>query len=108
MPGVTVMPGVVIDKCSIVNTSATIDHDVVVSEGCHIMGSSYIAGRVKIGRYSTIGSNATIFPDITIGENCFIGAGSVVNRNVEDNKVVVGNPAAYLRENRDLSSIFIL
>ena len=102
------MPGVTIDKCGIVNTSATIDHDVVVSEGCHIMGGSYIAGRVKIGRYSTIGSNATIFPDITIGDNCFIGAGSVVNKNVENNKVVFGNPAAYLRENRNLSSTSIV
>lgn len=102
LPGSVLMPGVSVGICSIVNTSACIDHDTKIGKGCHIMGNAYIAGRVRVGDYTTIGSNSTIFPDIVIGSNCFIGAGSVVNRDVPDNQVVVGNPARFLRVSRVL------
>ena len=42
---------------------------------------------------ATIGANATIVCGITIGKYAFIGAGAVVNRNVSDQELVVGNPA---------------
>lgn len=42
---------------------------------------------------ATIGENATIVCGRTLGKYCFIGAGSVVNRNVPEYALVVGNPA---------------
>jgi len=42
---------------------------------------------------TTIGANATIVCGITLGRYCFIGAGAVVNKNVPDFALVVGNPA---------------
>ena len=42
---------------------------------------------------ATIGANATIICGITLGRYCFIGAGAVVNKNVADYALVVGNPA---------------
>jgi UDP-2-acetamido-3-amino-2,3-dideoxy-glucuronate N-acetyltransferase len=42
---------------------------------------------------ATIGANATIVCGVTLGRYCFIGAGSLVNRNVPDYAIVVGNPA---------------
>ena len=42
---------------------------------------------------ATIGANATIVCGITLGRYCFIGAGAVVNKNVLDYALVVGNPA---------------
>jgi acetyltransferase-like isoleucine patch superfamily enzyme len=42
---------------------------------------------------ATIGANATIVCGITLGRYCFIGAGAVVNKNVPDFALVVGNPA---------------
>jgi len=41
----------------------------------------------------TIGANATIVCGVTIGRYAFIGAGAVVNRDVPDHALVVGNPA---------------
>ncbi len=41
----------------------------------------------------TIGANATIVGGITIGSYAFIGAGAVVNRDVPDYALLVGNPA---------------
>ncbi len=42
---------------------------------------------------TTIGANATIICGITIGRYAFIGAGAVVNRDVPDYALVVGNSA---------------
>ena len=42
---------------------------------------------------ASIGANATIICGITIGHYSFIGAGAVVNRDVKDYALVVGNPA---------------
>jgi len=41
---------------------------------------------------ATIGANATIICGITMGRYAFIGAGAVVNKNVPDHALVVGNP----------------
>lgn len=48
---------------------------------------------VKIGNDVWIGAGALILPGITIGSHVVVGAGSVVNRDVEDWKIVVGAPA---------------
>ena len=42
---------------------------------------------------ATIGANATIVCGITIGRYAFIGAASLVNKNVPDYSLMVGNPA---------------
>lgn len=46
--------------------------------------------RVKHG--ATLGANCTIICGITIGRYAFVGAGAVVNQNVLDHALVVGNP----------------
>jgi UDP-2-acetamido-3-amino-2,3-dideoxy-glucuronate N-acetyltransferase len=47
----------------------------------------------QVKKGATIGANATVVCGTTLGRYCFIGAGSVVNRNVPDHALVVGNPA---------------
>ncbi len=49
--------------------------------------------KTLIGKGATIGANATIICGITIGKFALIGAGAVVNRDVPDFGLVVGNPA---------------
>ena len=41
---------------------------------------------------ATLGANSTIICGTTLGAYCFIGAGAVVNKNVPDHAIVVGNP----------------
>jgi UDP-2-acetamido-3-amino-2,3-dideoxy-glucuronate N-acetyltransferase len=53
-----------------------------------------------IKRGASIGAGAVILPGLVIGERAMIGAGSVVTRNVEDDEVVVGNPAIPLHHRR--------
>jgi UDP-2-acetamido-3-amino-2,3-dideoxy-glucuronate N-acetyltransferase len=42
---------------------------------------------------ATIGANSTIICGTTLGRYCFVGAGAVVNRNIADYALAVGNPA---------------
>ena len=42
---------------------------------------------------ATLGANSTIVCGTTIGRYAFVGAGALVNKNVVDHALVVGNPA---------------
>ncbi len=55
-----------------------------------------------------IGANSTIMPYVNIGKNALIGAGSVVTKDVPDNKVVVGNPAKVIKDISELKCPFDL
>lgn len=44
----------------------------------------------------TFGANSTIVCGITIGKHAFIGAGSVVNKDVKDFALIVGNPGVQI------------
>lgn len=48
--------------------------------------------RPIIGRDVEIGANSVIIGGIKIGDNVIIGAGTLVNKDVPDNAIVVGNP----------------
>lgn len=53
---------------------------------------------IIIGNNVWIGGNAIILGGVTIGDNSVIGAGSVVNRDIPANSLVVGNPAKVIRQ----------
>ena len=53
---------------------------------------------VTIGNDVWIGSNVCILPGVTIGSNVVIGAGSLVNKDIPDGVVAVGNPCRVLRK----------
>ncbi len=48
---------------------------------------------VVVQKGARIGAGAVLLPGVVIGMNALIGAGAVVVRDVEENAVVVGNPA---------------
>ena len=57
---------------------------------------------LTIGDRVWIGAGSIILSSVQrIGNNAIIGAGSVVTKNVADNVVVAGNPAAVIRELKD-------
>ncbi len=49
--------------------------------------------KTLVKKGATLGANCTIVCGVTIGCYAFIGAGTVVNRDVPDYALVVGNPA---------------
>ncbi len=93
LQGAVIQINTKIGKHCIVNTSASIDHDCVLSDFSFIGPNATLCGGVKIGEGSYIGAGTTILPYIKIGKNCMVGAGSVVTKDVPDNSTVYGNPA---------------
>jgi UDP-2-acetamido-3-amino-2,3-dideoxy-glucuronate N-acetyltransferase len=87
--GVYLWEGLTIEDDVFIGPNVTFANDLYPRSGMH--PDKYLETIVKRG--SSIGSNATILPGVVIGEGSMVGAGAVVTRNVENNSVVVGNPA---------------
>ncbi len=53
---------------------------------------------ITVGDNVWFGASVTVLPGVNIGSNTVIGAGSVVNRDIPDGVVAVGNPCRVLRK----------
>lgn len=56
-----------------------------------------ISKRITIMEDTWIGINVTILSGVTIGKHCIIGSGSIVNCDIPDYSVAVGNPVRILK-----------
>lgn len=78
-----------------------ISHDDVLGSGCVVSGSSNLAGHVHIGENTFLGMNSCIREGISIGNYCIIGMGSVVNNNIDNEMIALGNPAKPIKKNEE-------
>lgn len=113
---VVVLSNAVINVGSIIDDETMIDMGSVIGSGtkigkrCHIGAGTVISGILEPASKNPviieddvfIGAGAVILPGIIIKKNSIIGAGSVVTKNVEENEVVVGNPAKFLKYNNKI------
>lgn len=97
LAGATISVGVSIEDYSIINTSASVDHECLIRKAVHIGPGATLCGCVEVGEFSFIGAGSTVLPRVKIGKNVIVGAGSVVTRNVEDNMIIMGVPAKNVR-----------
>lgn len=58
-------------------------------------------GKVKIGNRVFIGFNSIILCNVTIGDDVIIGAGTVVNKDIQSNSIVAGNPCRIIGKTSD-------
>ena len=70
-----------------------VGHDAHIKKNAEIASGSIIGGFDMIGENTFIGINACVRNRVTLGNSSLIGMGATVTRNVNDNEVVVGNPA---------------
>lgn len=77
-------------------TILTHDYGWSVLKGYYgeVIGS---AGKVEIGDNVFIGMHTTILAGVKIGSNVIVGANSLVNRDIPDNVVAVGNPCRIVK-----------
>ena len=91
--GSIVNPNATLGDGVIVNTHASVDHDCVVEDYCHIAVGAHLAGNVKVGKYTWVGIGAAVINGITICEDCLIGAGATVVKNICESGTYIGTPA---------------
>lgn len=53
---------------------------------------------IEIGDNVWIGGNVVVLPGVKIGNNSVIGAGSVVNKDIPENTIAVGNPCRSIKK----------
>jgi acetyltransferase-like isoleucine patch superfamily enzyme len=110
---VTVENGCFVGKRCKIETNAYITAFSHVGEGCFIapmvtFTNDKYAGRGKsyngtirgphLEQGVRIGANATILPGLTLHEDAMVAAGSVVTKDVEARKLVMGSPARIVRD----------
>jgi sugar O-acyltransferase (sialic acid O-acetyltransferase NeuD family) len=89
-----------IKKFSILNTLSSLDHHSIMEDFSSLGPKSCTGGFVKINKFSSINIGSILVDKITIGTNCIIGANSLVLKDINDNQIVYGSPAIYIRENK--------
>jgi UDP-2-acetamido-3-amino-2,3-dideoxy-glucuronate N-acetyltransferase len=100
--GVTIGSNVKIQNNVSVYTGVVVEDDVFLGPSCVLTNVSNPRSQVNrhslyektvLKRGCSIGANATIVCGTTVGRYAFIGAGTVVNKDVPDYAMMVGNPA---------------
>ena len=86
-----------IGKSCIINNHVNIEHDVEINDFAQLAPNSVVLGNSRIGKHTYIGAGAIIKNGIEIGNKVVVGMGAVVIRDVQDNSVVVGNPARVIK-----------
>ena len=84
-----------------IHSSVLIGPDVKIISANHKDNNSLLyeeSAKIKIGEGTWIGANVVILPGAQIGKNCIIGAGSIVNKKFNDNSLISGNPAIFIKK----------
>ncbi|WP_406821263.1 acetyltransferase [Pseudomonas sp. KnCO4] len=93
MAGVILQPDVIVGCNTVVNTSASVDHDCRLGAHVHVAPGVTLCGGVDVSVGAFIGSGSTVIQGVVIGEGAVVGAGTVVVRDVPAHGVLVGSSA---------------
>jgi len=80
-----------------------IEDNVIISYGCYFAchGINQLHTVIHIKKMAYIGMRCNIVSgkkNITIGANSIVGAGSLINKNIPDNKTAIGVPIRIINE----------
>ena len=105
MMGAVINIGAEIGENTMIDMNAVIGARAIIKRDCHIGAGAVIAGVIEppsaqstiIEESVLVGANAVVLEGIHVGKNSVIAAGSVVVNDVEENTVVAGIPARFIK-----------
>jgi sugar O-acyltransferase (sialic acid O-acetyltransferase NeuD family) len=95
--GVICTVDVEIGKHTIINLNSTIGHEVKIGSFATIAPNVSISGNIYLKNLVEVGTGATLRENLEVGVGAIVGMGSVLTKNVDEKKVVVGNPARVIK-----------
>lgn len=78
-----------------------IGHNDIIERNCLLTAGSVIGGSTVVKKNAYLAPNSSVLNQIEVGSFSTVEMGAVVFRNVEDNLVVMGNPARGIRKKGD-------
>jgi len=91
--GAVVGPDVIVGDNTRIETYAVVGHDSIIHKHAQLSTGVIVSGHCEIGEGTYVGINVPIKENIKIGEYSVVGMGAVVQRDVSDFVIVMGNPA---------------
>ena len=77
-----------IGKCSFISSNSSIEHHNTIGEAFCCGPSFNSSGIIKIGDRLRAGIDVSIEPNIDIGNDVTLASGTVITKNIENNKIV--------------------
>ena len=99
--GVNVSANSKVGRFCKLNSFCNVMHDINVGDFATVAPNAVLLGYVSVEDLCYIGANSTILPKCTVGCETVVGAGAVVTKCIEPNKVVAGIPARQLENSRN-------
>ena len=99
--GVRVSAEAELGENTFVNHRTMIGHNTRIGKHCQISANVMIAGVVDIGDTVFAGVSSCIRDRTKVGDHTILAMGSVVLKDVRPGKIVMGNPAREIAENKD-------
>ncbi len=93
-----VFENTIIGENSRINDLTHIGNSVVIGKNTLIMANVDISARVEIGDKCWIAQSSCIRQGISIGNNVQVGMGAVVVKDINNNTVVYGAPAKFIKK----------
>lgn len=84
----------VIGNFNTVNSGTLLGHDIVIGNNNYFAGQVCVGSGLRIGNMNFFGLNSSIRNGITIGDGNVVGMSSNITKDVSNDNVLYGNPAA--------------
>lgn len=94
---VSIHPNSTIGDGTFISSNVSIGHDCVIGSYNWVNSGVSMAGCCNVGKGCFFGVNSTLANAVKIGERNFIAAGTVVNKNTDNDQVYISEPSQLFR-----------